>query len=68
MAEKRHRTFEAGELDELIRRKSVYYFSAIEQKTVLFEGAADAVRAAAARGPVRYRVRGTDRRDPAHSG
>jgi len=40
------------ELDELIRRKSVYYFNAIKQKNVLFAGAEDAVRAAAARGPV----------------
>jgi HAD superfamily hydrolase (TIGR01509 family) len=50
--QKNGRTFREGELDELIRRKSVYYFSAIEQRDVLFDGAADAVRAAAARGPV----------------
>jgi len=49
---KNQRTLGQGELDELIRRKGVYYFNSIEQKTVLFEGAADAVRAAAARGPV----------------
>jgi beta-phosphoglucomutase len=46
------RALRPGELDDLIGRKSVYYFSAIEQKNVLFEGAPDAVRAAAARGPV----------------
>jgi beta-phosphoglucomutase len=41
-----------GKLDELIRRKSVYYFHAIAEKSVLFEHAAAAVRAAAARCPV----------------
>jgi beta-phosphoglucomutase len=46
------RTLRQGELDELIRRKGVYYFGAIDEKNVLFDGAADAVRAAAARGPV----------------
>jgi beta-phosphoglucomutase len=46
------RTLKQGEIDDLIRRKGVYYFNAIEQKNVLFDGAADAVRAAAARGPV----------------
>ena len=40
------------ELVKLIQRKSAYYFSAIEGKDVLFEGAADAIRAAASRGPV----------------
>src|SRR5262245_28670054 len=49
---KNQRTLDQGKLDELIRRKSVYYFSAIKQKNVLFAGAADAVRAAAARGPI----------------
>jgi beta-phosphoglucomutase-like phosphatase (HAD superfamily) len=49
---KGQRALPQSELDDLIRRKSVYYFSAIEQKSVLFEGAPDAVRAAAARGPV----------------
>ena len=39
-------------MDDLIRRKSVYYFSAIDRKDVLFDGAPDAVRAAAKRGPV----------------
>jgi HAD superfamily hydrolase (TIGR01509 family) len=41
-----------AELVKLIQRKSAYYFSAIERKDVLFEGAADAIRAAASRGPV----------------
>src|SRR5262245_21844680 len=42
-----------AELVKLIQRKSAYYFGAIEGKDVLFEGAADAIRAAASRGPVR---------------
>jgi beta-phosphoglucomutase len=46
------RSLQNGKLEELIRRKSVYYFEMIEHKQVLFEGAAEAVRAAAARGPV----------------
>src|SRR5687768_14827073 len=46
------RKFRAGELDELIRRKSDYYFTAIDRKNVLFSGADAAVRAAARRGPV----------------
>ena len=49
---KNQRGMRQDELDELVRRKSVYYFRAIEQKNVLFEGAAEAVRAAASRGPV----------------
>src|SRR5262249_41438303 len=36
-------------LDDLIRRKSVYYFEAIAEKTVLFEDAAMAVKAATSR-------------------
>jgi HAD superfamily hydrolase (TIGR01509 family) len=36
-------------LDELIKRKSVYYFRTIAEKAVLFEHAADAVKAAAAK-------------------
>ncbi len=36
-------------LEELIQRKSTYYFQAIAEKTVLFAGAAPAVRAAAGR-------------------
>jgi HAD superfamily hydrolase (TIGR01509 family) len=50
--QKNARKLRAGELDDLISRKSVYYFGAIEQKNVLFEGAASAIRAAAGRGPV----------------
>jgi HAD superfamily hydrolase (TIGR01509 family) len=46
------RTLPERELEELIRRKSGFYFKAIDQKQVLFQGAADAVLAAAARGPV----------------
>jgi beta-phosphoglucomutase len=46
------RVLPAAELGDLIRRKSVYYFKAIDQKHVLFEGAAEAVRAAANRGPI----------------
>src|SRR4029453_3515280 len=40
---KNGRALKPGELDELIRRKGVYYFNAIEAKNVLFDGAADAV-------------------------
>ncbi len=40
---------EEARLDELIRRKSVYYFQAIAAKSVLFPDAAGAVRAAANR-------------------
>ena len=50
--QKNSRTLRNGELEDLIRRKSVYYFKAIEQKQVLFQGAAEAVLAAAKRGPV----------------
>src|SRR5262245_44422999 len=46
------RALKQAELDDLIQRKSVYYFSAIDQKNVLFDGASEAVRAAADRGPV----------------
>jgi HAD superfamily hydrolase (TIGR01509 family) len=43
----------SAELTEaLIRRKSAYYFQEIRPRNVLFEGAAEAVRAAAAKGPV----------------
>jgi HAD superfamily hydrolase (TIGR01509 family) len=38
--------------DALIRRKSVYYYQAIAERPVLFEGAAAAVRAAAAHCPI----------------
>jgi beta-phosphoglucomutase-like phosphatase (HAD superfamily) len=37
----------ASKLDDLIHRKSVYYFQAIAEKSVLFDQAAGAVRAAA---------------------
>jgi phosphoglycolate phosphatase len=49
---KNARNLSPNELQRLIGRKSDYYFSAIEQKNVLFDGAAGAVRAAANRGPV----------------
>src|SRR5436853_5801119 len=39
-------------LDELIHRKSAYYFRAIAEKTILFPGAATAVEAAALRCPL----------------
>jgi beta-phosphoglucomutase-like phosphatase (HAD superfamily) len=39
----------ATKLDDLIRRKGVYYFQAIADKSVMFADAARAVRAAAAR-------------------
>ena len=50
--QKHGRVLPASKLQELIDRKSVSYFSAIEQKNVLFDGASNAVRAAAGRGPV----------------
>ena len=40
------------EMTELVERKSTYYFSAIDNRNVLFKDAAEAVRAAAERGPV----------------
>jgi beta-phosphoglucomutase len=49
---KHSRALSNQQLKELIDRKSGYYFSAIEQKNVLFDGAANAVRAASGRGPV----------------
>ena len=39
-------------LNDLIRRKSIYYFQAIAEKTVLFADAAKAVKAAARRCPL----------------
>ena len=39
-------------LEELVRRKGVYYFRAIAQKTVLFDDAAAAIRAASLKCPV----------------
>ena len=50
--EKNRRDLPAGKLDELIQRKSAFYFEAISGKDVLFKGATEAVRAAASRGPV----------------
>jgi len=47
-----NRSLPAAKLDELIRRKSVYYFQAIAEKTVLFTGAGAAVRTAAGRCPI----------------
>jgi beta-phosphoglucomutase-like phosphatase (HAD superfamily) len=49
---KNRRELQDEKLDELIRRKSDFYFRAISGKSVLFKGAAEAVRAAACRGPV----------------
>lgn len=46
---KNARALSAEKLDDLIRRKSVYYYRSIEEKSVLFEGAAAAVRAGAER-------------------
>jgi beta-phosphoglucomutase len=46
------RSLQDCELGALIQRKSVYYFEAIERKQVLFKGAAEAIRAAAGRGPI----------------
>src|SRR5262245_21046684 len=43
----RARPLPPQKLDELIRRKSVYYFQAISQKSVLFSAASKAVLAAA---------------------
>jgi beta-phosphoglucomutase len=42
----------ASKLDELINRKGIYYFKAIERKTVLFAEASSAVKTAAARYPL----------------
>ena len=42
----------ASKLNELIERKGLYYFRAIDQKTVLFAEAASAVKTAAARYPL----------------
>jgi HAD superfamily hydrolase (TIGR01509 family) len=49
---KHSRTLTAARLEEMIQRKSVYYFRGIAGKSVLFDGAAEAVRAAAARCPL----------------
>ena len=45
----RARVLPPSKLDELIRRKSVYYFQAIAEKTVLFSDAGKAIRSAAGR-------------------
>jgi HAD superfamily hydrolase (TIGR01509 family) len=42
----------ASKLDESIRRKGVYYFQAIDARSVLFNATASAVRAAAGRYPI----------------
>jgi HAD superfamily hydrolase (TIGR01509 family) len=42
----------AAKLDDLIRRKGIYYFRAIEAKTVLFRETAVAVKTAASRYPL----------------
>jgi beta-phosphoglucomutase-like phosphatase (HAD superfamily) len=42
----------AAEVDDLIRRKGIYYFRAIEAKTILFEATPAAVRTAAGRYPL----------------
>ena len=48
----RARPLPPAQLDDLIRRKSVYYFQAIAQKTVLFAEASKAVKAASVRCPL----------------
>jgi beta-phosphoglucomutase len=50
--EKHSRLLPATKLDELIGRKSVYYFRAIADRSVMFEAAPAAVQAAACRIPV----------------
>jgi HAD superfamily hydrolase (TIGR01509 family) len=50
--EERSLALSASKLSELIERKGLYYFSAIEQKNVLFAEAASAVKTAAARYPL----------------
>jgi len=45
-------TLPVSKLDDLIRRKSLYYFQAIQGETVLFKTTAAAVRAAAGRYPI----------------
>jgi beta-phosphoglucomutase-like phosphatase (HAD superfamily) len=50
--QKNGRQLRNGTLDDLMHRKGVYYFRAIDQKDVLFKSAPEAVRAAAGRGPV----------------
>ena len=50
--QKHSRRLAPVQLDELIRRKSVHYFNAIANKSVLFSEAAKAVRAATGRCPI----------------
>src|SRR5207248_1374322 len=50
--EKYSKHLPAAKLDELICRKSVYYFRAIADKSVVFEAAPAAVQAAACRIPL----------------
>ena len=45
-------TLPVSKLDDLIRRKSVWYFQAIQAETVLFKTTAAAVRAASGRYPI----------------
>jgi HAD superfamily hydrolase (TIGR01509 family) len=47
-----NRSLDEARLRALIERKGVYYFEAIAEKSVLFDGAAAAIRAASSRGPV----------------
>jgi len=49
---KHSKALPAEYLDDLIRRKSVYYFQAIAEKPVLFEGAVEAIRTASRRFPL----------------
>ena len=50
--ERHSRPLPSPRLDDLIRRKSIYYFQAVAQRTVLFSDAATAVKAAASRWPL----------------
>ena len=50
--EKHSRPLAPTKLDELIRRKSVYYYRAIANKSVMFEAAPTAVQAAAGKIPL----------------
>src|SRR5205823_6021241 len=54
-----------AKLDELIQRKSLYYFQAIAEKTVLFEEAAKAVKTAALHYPLAI-ASGARREEIAH--
>src|SRR5437868_3042205 len=50
--EKHSRSLAAPKLDELIRRKSVYYFRTIAGRSVMFDSAVAAVQAAVGRVPL----------------